>query len=233
MITLHHLEYSQSFRILWLLEELGAPYELKIYERDPQTRLAPATYKALSPLGTAPVITDDNGLVLAESNAVIDYILDSHPDSPLRPAPGDSSRTDYLFWFHAGVGSLMPMQFFNGLLTMMKDRSPALVRPVIGKATDTVREMLVARSGAQQVDRGRSPDGSGYLHVLFHRVRRCAGAAEGSSQLPAMDGTDARDPLVPACDGEGWTRDVRLQFLGASPGGGCSETRCARPPWCG
>ena len=144
MITLHHLEYSQSFRILWLLEELGAPYELKIYNRDPETRLAPADYKALSPLGTAPVITDDNGLVLAESNAVIDYILDSHPESPLRPAPGEAARVDYLFWFHAGVGSLMPMQFFNGILTMMKARSPALVRSVIGLATDKVREMLVA-----------------------------------------------------------------------------------------
>ena len=144
MITLHHLEYSQSFRILWLLEEIDAPYELKVYERDPESRLAPADYKALSPLGTAPVITDDQGLVLAESNAVIDYILDSHLESPLRPAPGTASRADYLFWFHASTGSLMPMQFFNGLLTMMKDRSPALVRPVIGKATDTVREMLVA-----------------------------------------------------------------------------------------
>ena len=144
MITLHHLEYSQSFRILWLLEELGAPYELKIYDRDPETRLAPAEYKALSPLGTAPVITDDTGLVLAESNAVIDYILDTHPESPLRPAPGEASRADYLFWFHAGTGSLMPMQFFNGLLTMMKARSPALVKSVVGIATDKVREMLVA-----------------------------------------------------------------------------------------
>lgn len=144
MITLHHLEYSQSFRILWLLEELGTPYALKLYKRDPQSRLAPAGYKSLSPLGTAPVITDENGLVLAESNAVIDYILDSHPESPLRPAPGEANRADYLFWFHAGVGSLMPMQFFNGILTMMKARSPALVRPIIGTATDKVRELLVA-----------------------------------------------------------------------------------------
>ena len=99
------------------------------------------------PLGAIvmpPVITDENGLVLAESNAVIDYILDMHPESPLRPAPGEAARVDYLFWFHAGVGSLMPMQFFNGLLTMMKARSPALVRSVIGLATDKVREMLVA-----------------------------------------------------------------------------------------
>ncbi len=144
MITLHHLEYSQSFRILWLLEELGTPYELKLYERDSKTRLAPDDYKALSPIGTAPVITDENGLVLAESNAVIDYILDAHPESPLRPAPGEGTRADDLFWVHAGVGSVLPMQFMNGILTMMKARSPALVRPIIGKATDTVREMLVA-----------------------------------------------------------------------------------------
>jgi len=85
MITLHHLEYSQSFRILWLLEELGVEYQLELYERDPKTHLAPANYKALSPLGTAPVITDGE-LVLAESNAIIDYILDKHSDNTLRPA---------------------------------------------------------------------------------------------------------------------------------------------------
>lgn len=153
MITLHHLEYSQSFRILWLLEELGAPYELKLYQRDSESRLAPADLKALSPLGTAPVITDENGLVLAESNAVIDYILDSHPQSPLRPAPGEAGRTDYLFWFHAGTGSLMPMQFMNGILTVMKARSPALVKSVVGIATDKVRETLVAPRLKQLFDK--------------------------------------------------------------------------------
>ena len=87
MITLHHLEKSQSIRILWLLEELGVPYEIKLYDRDPKTRLAPAEYKAISPLGTAPVITDD-GLTLAETNAIVDYICDKHDDGRLRPAPG-------------------------------------------------------------------------------------------------------------------------------------------------
>ena len=77
MITLHHLEKSQSIRILWLLEELGVPYEVKLYDRDPQTRLAPAEYKAVSPLGTAPVITEGN-VTLAETNAIVDYILDWH-----------------------------------------------------------------------------------------------------------------------------------------------------------
>jgi glutathione S-transferase len=94
MITLHHLKHSQSFRIVWLLEELGVDYRLKLYERLP-SQLAPDDYKAISPLGTAPVIT------------IIDYILDTVADAKnLRPAAGDPMRTKYLFWFHASAASL-------------------------------------------------------------------------------------------------------------------------------
>lgn len=143
MITLHHLEYSQSFRILWLLEEIGEPYELKLYNRDPQSNLAPPEYKALSPLGTAPVITDEKGLVLAESNAVIDYILDQHPDSPLRPKVNSETRADYLFWFHAGTGSMMPMQFMDGIFTVLQKRSPFFIRPIISAALGQANAMLV------------------------------------------------------------------------------------------
>ena len=143
MITLHHLEYSQSFRILWLLEEIGEPYELKLYNRDPESNLAPAEYKALSPLGTAPVITDDNGLVLAESNAVIDHILDLHPDSPLQPKPGSATRADYLFWFHAGTGSMMPMQFMDGIFTVLQKRSPFFIRPIISAVLGQANSLLV------------------------------------------------------------------------------------------
>lgn len=143
MITLHHLEYSQSFRILWLLEEIGEPYALKLYNRDPESNLAPADYKALSPLGTAPVITDDKGLVLAESNAVIDYILDLYPDNPLRPKHGSAKRADYLFWFHAGTGSMMPMQFMDGIFTVLQKRSPFIIRPIIGAALGQANALLV------------------------------------------------------------------------------------------
>ena len=96
MLTLHHLEYSQSFRILWLLEELGVEYELKKYDRDPKTRLAPDAYKSISPLGTAPVITDGD-LVLAETSAIVDYILDQYPGSALRPDAGTPNRSRHLF----------------------------------------------------------------------------------------------------------------------------------------
>lgn len=131
-LTLHHLEYSQSFRVLWLLEALEAEYDLIIYDRDPKSRLAPATYKAISPLGTAPVITDGD-LRLSESNAVIDYILDQHPNSPLRPAPGAPNRADYLFWFHAAQGSQMPLLLFRAVFGSIEKRVPFFLKGLIKK----------------------------------------------------------------------------------------------------
>ncbi|MEM7406459.1 MAG: glutathione S-transferase family protein [Pseudomonadota bacterium] len=139
MITLHHLEYSQSFRILWLLEELDADYELKLYERDPQTLLAPAAYKALSPTGAAPVIADDD-LVLAESSAIVDYILDQYPEGTLRPPVGHPDRTRYLFWLHAAQGSMMPILLMDSVFRIIEARVPfiirALIRTVLRRATD-------------------------------------------------------------------------------------------------
>jgi len=129
MITLHHLEKSQSIRILWLLEELGAPYQVKLYDRDPQTRLAPAAYKAVSPLGTAPVITDGD-VTLAETNAIADYILDRHDDGRLRPAPGAANRAAYLFWFHTAQGSLQPLLTNKFVMMALTARAPFLARPV-------------------------------------------------------------------------------------------------------
>mgnify|MGYP001801325113 CR=1 FL=1 len=130
MLTLHHLEYSQSFRILWLLEALGADYELVTYKRNPRTQLAPKAYKRLSPLSSAPVITDGD-LVLAESSAIMDYILDKYPKSRLRPAAGSKYRTRYLFWFHAAQGTMMPVLLVDTLFLMMRKRSPLPLKPLI------------------------------------------------------------------------------------------------------
>jgi glutathione S-transferase len=142
-LTLHHLEYSQSFRILWLLEELGADYQLKLYNRDPETSLAPAGYKALSPLGTAPVITDGD-LVLAESNAIVDYILDQHPGSPLRPGPGDQFRARHLFWFHASQGSLMSAAGIEMVLRVLEERSPFPINKLLGAIFNKARSGFTA-----------------------------------------------------------------------------------------
>lgn len=131
MITLHHLENSQSIRILWLLEELGVDYEFKMYDRDPKTMLAPAEYKAISPLGTAPALTDGD-VALSESNAIIDYILDKAKGHSLRPAANDPDRADYLFWFHAAQGTYQSLQTGRFVNSIVADRSPFLLKGLIG-----------------------------------------------------------------------------------------------------
>lgn len=107
MLTIHHLGISQSDRIVWLCEELGVPYELVRYERDPVTRLAPAEYRALHPFGTAPVITDGD-LVLAESGAIIEYVCRRYAGGRLLLGPEHPEFAQFLFWFHFANGSMMP-----------------------------------------------------------------------------------------------------------------------------
>lgn len=109
MLTVHHLGISQSERIVWLCEELGIDYELKVYDRDPVTRLAPAAYKALHPVGTAPIITDGD-VVLPESGAIIEYIIGKYGNGRLAVGPDAPNFADYLFWFHFANASMMPRQ---------------------------------------------------------------------------------------------------------------------------
>lgn len=106
MITVHHLNDSRSQRILWLLEELGVPYEIKHYQRDPQTRFAPPELKAVHPLGKSPVIVDD-GRVVNESGAIIDYVIRHHGAGRLRPNPATPAYDDYQQWLHFAEGSAM------------------------------------------------------------------------------------------------------------------------------
>lgn len=106
MLTVHHLGISQSERIVWLCEELGIDYELVRYDRDPLTRLAPAQYKALHPLGIAPVITDGTAC-LAESGAIIEYIVAKYGQGRLIPKQEEPDFADFLFWFHFANGTLM------------------------------------------------------------------------------------------------------------------------------
>ena len=129
-LTLHHLEYSQSFRVLWMLEELGSPYELVLYTRDAKTMAAPNDYKDLSPLGTAPVITQGD-VALAESSAIMEYILDRTPNQSLRPAIDSPDRTRYLFWWHAAQGSMMPLQLMTTVTTISQKRLPFFMRPFV------------------------------------------------------------------------------------------------------
>lgn len=107
MLTVHHLGRSQSERIVWLCEELGIPYDLKRYTRDAVTMLAPPDYKALHPIGSAPVITD-GGLVLAESGAVLEYIIAKYGNGRLALKPDHPDFATYLYWLHFANGTLQP-----------------------------------------------------------------------------------------------------------------------------
>jgi glutathione S-transferase len=107
MLTIHHLGHSQSERILWLCEELNIPYELKLYKRDSVTFLSPPALKALHPLGAAPLIEDD-GLMLAESAAIMEYILVKHANGRLRLGTDHPDFAAYIYWFHFANGNLQP-----------------------------------------------------------------------------------------------------------------------------
>lgn len=107
MIVVHHLNNSRSQRILWLLEELGVPYEIKRYQRDPKTMLAPSELRAVHPLGKSPVITDGE-LTLAESGAIIEYLADRYGAGTLIPAHGTPERLRCNYWLHYAEGSAMP-----------------------------------------------------------------------------------------------------------------------------
>lgn len=108
MLTIHHLGHSQSERIVWLCEELGVPYELKLHQRDPVTLLSPPALRALHPLGAAPVIQDE-GLLLAESAAIAEYIMVRHGGGRLRLPPDHPDFASYLYWFHFANGNLQPV----------------------------------------------------------------------------------------------------------------------------
>lgn len=117
MLTVHHLGKSQSERIVWLCEELGIPYDLKVYQRAP--RLAPPDYKALHPMGSAPVITD-GPVTLAESGAVVEYILAKYGEGRLALGKDHPDFADYLYWLHFANGTLQP-GFMRLMVTTLLD----------------------------------------------------------------------------------------------------------------
>lgn len=130
MITVHHLADSRSQRVLWLLEELGLDYEVKRYERDPRTRLAPPELKAVHPLGKSPVLQDGD-VTVAETGAVVEYLLNAHGQGRLRPAAGTDAGRRFTYWLHYAEGSAMPPLLLKLVFSMLPRRSPALIRPLV------------------------------------------------------------------------------------------------------
>ena len=146
MLTVHHLEKSQSERITWLCEELGLPYELKLYKRDPVTILAPPELKALHPQGTAPIIEDD-GLVLAESGAVMQYILGKYGEGRRAPGSDDPAFAPYLYWFHFANGTLQPAMGRNMVLRRLNLPADNPVLQAMRGRLDRALDQVDARLG--------------------------------------------------------------------------------------
>ncbi|MBA3050614.1 glutathione S-transferase, partial [Brevundimonas sp.] len=118
MITVHHLNDSRSQRVLWLLEEMGLPYEVKRYQRDAKTRLAPAALKAIHPLGKSPVL-DDGEARVAETGAIIEYLLETWPAAGLRPAAGTPEGRRFTYWLHYAEGSAMTPLLLKLIFTVL------------------------------------------------------------------------------------------------------------------
>src|SRR5499433_3169552 len=129
MLTVHHLNNSRSQRVLWLLEELEVPYELVKYERDPKTQLAPAELQAVHPLGKSPVITD-GGKTIAESGAIIEYLIDTYGKGRMKPKAGTDDYWRYVEWMHYAEGSAM-LPLLLALYAGMLGDGAALLRPRI------------------------------------------------------------------------------------------------------
>jgi glutathione S-transferase len=143
MIVVHHLNNSRSQRILWLLEELGLAYEIKKYQRDPKTMLAPPELRAVHPLGKSPVIQDGDTIV-AESGAIIEYLVGRYGDGRLAPQAGTPERLRYTYFLHYAEGSAMPPL----LLKLVFDRvestpAPFFVRPIARAIARKVKDSFV------------------------------------------------------------------------------------------
>ena len=143
MVTVHHLNNSRSQRVLWLLEELGVPYEVKRYERDAQTMLAPPALRAVHPLGKSPVITDGD-ITIAESGWILEYIIETYGKGRLVPAAGTQHYRDYRYFMHYAEGSLMPFLLLALIFNKVKTAPmPFFIKPVARRIADGVAQRFV------------------------------------------------------------------------------------------
>jgi glutathione S-transferase len=152
MIVVHHLNNSRSQRVLWLLEELELPYEIKRYKRDPQTMLAPTSLREVHPLGKSPVITDGK-LTLAESGAIIEYLIERYGNGRLVPAIGTLEHLRYTYWLHYAEGSAMPPLLLKLIFDQIeKNPMPFFVRPIAGAIVSRVKSSFIEPQIGQHLD---------------------------------------------------------------------------------
>ena len=142
MIVVHHLENSRSHRILWLLEELGVPYEIVAYKRNKKTMLAPPELIKIHPLGKSPVITD-GAQTIAESGAIIEYLVENYGPDRLAPAPGTPARLRYSYWMHYAEGSAMPILLLKLVFQRMPAGVPFFIRPIARAISRRAQESFI------------------------------------------------------------------------------------------
>jgi len=152
MITVHHLNNSRSQRVLWLLEELGQPYEIVRYQRDAKTMLAPPELLAVHPLGKSPVITDGD-VTIAESGAIIEYLLETRgAGAGLRPVPGTPEARRFTYWLHFAEGSAMPPLVMKLVFQKVKSSPmPFFVKPIARGIADKVLSTFIDPNLKRQI----------------------------------------------------------------------------------
>ncbi|MBO9649663.1 MAG: glutathione S-transferase [Variovorax sp.] len=144
MITVHHLDNSRSQRVLWLLEELGVPYEIVRYQRDPKTMLAPTSLRAVHPLGKSPVVTTEDGVTLAESGAIVETLIERYGQGRLIPAAGTPEAVRYRYWLHFAEGSAMsPLLLKLVFDRIEKARMPFFAKPIAKSIAQKAKSSFV------------------------------------------------------------------------------------------
>ena len=150
MIIVHHLNNSRSQRVLWLLEELGLDYEVRRYERDAKTMLAPPELKAIHPLGKSPIIEQcdpgqapGQGIVVAETGAIMEFLLSLAPGTPLRPEAATDAARRFTYWLHYAEGSAMTPLILKLIFGEMAKRAPGLLKPVVKGVSAKAQEGFI------------------------------------------------------------------------------------------
>jgi len=152
MITVHHLNNSRSQRVLWLLEELGVPYEIKRYQRDATTMLAPPEIRAVHPLGKSPVITDD-GVTIAESGAIVEYLVERYGQGRLVPPAGTPEKLRYTYWLHFAEGSAMLPLVMKLIFSRLETAPmPFFIKPVAKGIASKVKAGFIDPNIKAQLD---------------------------------------------------------------------------------
>ncbi len=201
MLTLHHLNNSRSQRILWLLEELGLPYEMKRYQRNATTRLAPPELEAVHPLGKSPVITDGD-IKIAESGAIVDYIIRTYGKGAMMPAPGSAEFEPYNEWLHYSEGSAMLPLMLNLYVSRLKEAGAPL-HPRIDSETKNHLGYVDGALKGREFFIGNVADRRRYPDELCRRDGKSVRQARAVSEPDGVARANARAAGVPALGREG------------------------------